>query len=99
MQLHKPHNALSCTIRNQCNVAFSCLFIYLVQNRDIRGIQLKNVCKINFQADDHNSVVWNGDYVHPLVQTHASHVVSAQQKKIAPFLTTNILEFYQWQIK
>lgn len=96
MQLHKAHNALSCTIRNQCNGPFSCLFIYLVYNRDIGGIQLKNVCKINFQADDHNSVVWNADNVHLLVQTHPSHMVSAEQQKFGPFLITNILEFYKW---
>lgn len=31
---------------------------------------------------------------HPWVQTHSPHVVSAEQQKFAPFLTTNILEFY-----
>lgn len=47
-----------------------CSFIWF--RTDIGGIQLKNVCKINFQADGHNSVVWNADYVQPLGQTHPS---------------------------
>lgn len=31
-----------------------------------------------------------------LIPGLSSHMVSAEQQKFAPFLTTNILQFYQW---